>query len=63
MGNEQRMPANASAGQGKVRGEPQARNAGGKARKLWAGLGRFLAAREQHHGGVYLPLVRIDGRD
>lgn len=66
MGNDQASTlSGASAGRGSSGDETPGR-AGVRrrsVRKFWTDLGRFLRASEPHRNGVYLPLVRVDGRD
>ena len=38
-------------------------DAGEKGRQLLEALREFLRGREQHQGGMYLPLVRIERND
>ena len=66
MGNEQtRGPSKRDGRNSGLPGDqaPRAREGAAKARKLLAGLGKFLSPREPDRAGVYLPLVRIDGND
>lgn len=54
---------NASIARDGAPGEPapRARQGAPLGRKLMADLSEFLTRRRQQRGGLYLPLVRVDG--
>lgn len=59
------IEGSANPGRGDAPGEraPRVRQAARMGRKLVADLSEFFTRRRQQRGGLYLPLVRVDGGD